>query len=246
MRIFLTTVRCSLLGVAITFAAAGLSQAASSINVRPTTLELTASTRFTSLVLTNTGNDPLIFQIHTYLWSQRGDTDALAATNDLIVAPPVLSIAGGTSRTVRVALHDAAPSDREKTYRITVTQVPDRTVARGLQFIYQFSVPLFVAPAVAPETKLVWSAKLDRHKNRVSVSVANQGNVHVRFDEVRVFGGFTGTVPLGTLQDSGDVLAGATRVYEVPLQRPPVGQAVVVEASATGEKPTRTTVSLAP
>ncbi len=158
----------------------------------------------------------------------------------------MLAIAGGTSRTVRVALRDVSPLDRERTYRMTVTQVPDKTVARGLQFIYQFSVPLFVAPSGAAQTKLGWSAKLDRRKNRIAVAVANEGNVHVRFDEVRVFGGFAGTVPLGTLQNSGDILAGATHVYEVPLERTPQGQAVVVEASAAGEKPVRTTVPLTP
>jgi fimbrial chaperone protein len=239
--------RVLLVTTAAFVAAASLSSAKTAIDIQPTRLEIGAQNHFASFTLRNAADEPLVFQIETYAWAQRGNADALTPTHDLIVAPPILSLEGGASRIVRVALRDVEPGDREKTYRLLVTQVPPKSmIATGIRFVYQLSVPLFVAPSGGAGAKASWSARLEGNKHRIAVTVANLGNVHFRIDELRLLGGFGGQMLLGSLQVAGDVLAGATRVYEVPIQRAPEAPAITVEASAIGQTPVRTAVVLTP
>jgi fimbrial chaperone protein len=235
-----------MLATAAFLASSGSSHAAGAINIAPTRLELNARSRYTSFTLTNSGNMPMLFQVEAHAWTQKGNDDLLTPTRDLIVAPPVLSIDAGTARIVRVALRDVQPGARELSYRLIVSQVPDKVKAPGLRFIYQLNVPLFVAPASAVQRRLAWSARLDHVKRRIAVTIENVGNVHFRIDELRLYGGFGGNVPLGSLKDSHDVLAGAMRVYDVALYDLPQGSAITVEALASGEPAVRAVVSLTP
>lgn len=222
------------------------TRAAGAINIQPTRLQLTANSRFTSFTLTNPGDLPLVFQIQTQSWTQKGNRDIVTGTNDLIVAPPVLSIDAGASRVVRLALRDVRPGDRELTYRILITQVPDKTKFHGLRFIYQLNVPLYVAPVAGPEIKTRFSARLDGSGHLVRVTVQNSGTVHFIVEQLRLFGGFAANVPLGEVQVNSSVLAGASRTYAVPIKARPQTSSITVETSAMGQPPVRATVQLMP
>src|SRR5690348_12189977 len=81
-------------------AAAG---AAGSISLSPIRVDLGPGQRSVALTVRNDGAHATLVQAQLVAWSQAGDDDVLEATADLIVSPPIFTIAPGTEQIVRIA-----------------------------------------------------------------------------------------------------------------------------------------------
>jgi len=178
------TVQRFLLGILASAAAFGLSPApvhAGTFSISPLRVELSASVQTGALTIRNQEDTPVVVQAEGLLWDQAGGQDQLTPTRDVLVSPAVFTIPGNGSQLVRVALRRPADAQRELSYRLILTEVPQRASPdfTGLNVALRLSLPIFVAPTVAADPRLEWSAA--RHADGViALTARNSGNAHAR------------------------------------------------------------------
>jgi len=90
----------ALLGAALALPA----DAAAPVAVSPTSVTISAAKQTDLVNLTNQGDDPVRFQLKVEAWEQLPDGEAvLTASEDVLVFPPLLSLAPQETKKVRSA-----------------------------------------------------------------------------------------------------------------------------------------------
>ena len=175
--------RC-ILGTLASAAAFGLSPApacAGSFSISPLRAELSASAQTAALTLRNQESAPAVVQAEVMLWEQVNGEDRVTPTRDLLVSPAVFTLPADGSQLVRVALRRPADPQRELSYRLILTEVPQqaRPDFTGLNVALRLSLPIFVAPTTAASARLDWSAARGAD-GAIAVTARNAGNAHAR------------------------------------------------------------------
>jgi fimbrial chaperone protein len=154
---------------------------AGSFNVSPVRVELSAQERTQALTVRNDGSEPAVVQVRLFAWSQDAGQDVLQPTSDLLVSPPVFTVAPGQSQLLRIALRSSPAVDRQLSYRAILEQVPAQGRAGGpaLQVALKISLPVFVEPPIEFAPELDWDARVDAD-GRLLVSARNGGNGHIQ------------------------------------------------------------------
>lgn len=157
---------------------AGMDAGAASLQVAPTTLTLPADKAADGLWLSNSGAAPVKVQLRLFRWTQADGRDVLEATRDLVVSPPMQTLAPGQRQLVRLVRTGAAPP-AQAAYRVIVDELPDTDPAReGLQFVLRYSIPIFLDPAgVAPASHAL-SVRLDADADGDATLVAENRGGH--------------------------------------------------------------------
>src|SRR4051812_18089968 len=84
---------------------------AGSFTVSPVRIFMQVRERATAITVVNEGDSELVMQAELYAWSQKPDgVDELTATEDMIMAPPILKLAPRSRQVVRLANLRAAPT----------------------------------------------------------------------------------------------------------------------------------------
>src|SRR6266513_6406857 len=126
--------------------------AASAFQVTPVRVTFSGPSS-TLLTLKNESDQPLRFQISSFVWSQdpKGAMQ-LGPTEDIVFFPALLSLNPGEERKVRVAATVAA-TDVEKTYRIFFEELPPlvkpENAGAQVRILTKMGIPIFVSPGKA-------------------------------------------------------------------------------------------------
>ena len=152
-----------ILGILASATVFGLSPAqalAGTFSISPLRAELSSRAQTGALTLRNQESTPVVVQAEVLLWEQAEGEDKLSPTRDVLVSPAVFTIPGNGSQLVRVALRRAADAQRELSYRLILTEVPQQASPEftGLNVALRLSLPIFVAPITTAEPRLEWSA----------------------------------------------------------------------------------------
>lgn len=215
---------CGLLAAQAAFAA--------SLQVAPISIEFGEGEQAEALWLSNTGDAPIRAQVRVMKWSQAEGNEQLDPSRELVPSPPIVEIAPGQQQLVRIVRPEAKATGQELAYRVLVDELPDAQQAAdaGLQFLLQYSIPVFVlppgavaqdAPGPRPPTDLsALSASVGDSGRDARLTVVNHGARRVRLSQLALAdaaGAQTMLVP-GLL---GYVLAGQRMQWPVSL--PPGG-----------------------
>ncbi|HEY3125065.1 MAG TPA: fimbria/pilus periplasmic chaperone [Thermoanaerobaculia bacterium] len=208
----------------------------SAFKVTPVTILLSRRTPTALLTLKNESDRRLRFQARVFLWDQTPEGQMqLAATQDIVFFPTLLSVEPGEERKVRIG-SAAAFGPMEKAYRVFFEELPELEKAadsRGsrLQIRTRMGIPIFLQPQQTEK-----GSRVDAIEARAGVlrfSVRNTGNVHVNLRGIRV----KGLDPMGDSRferesDGWYVLAGGSRDYEVEIPEDQCGRVArfVIEA----------------
>lgn len=208
----MTCIHALFLAAALLFSHAAL---AAGVGISPMRLVFDAGRGFGQVTLSNTSQETLAVEAQVVPWP--ADADGQTA-RDVVVNPPMATLAPGARITLRVALLRRPAADRERAYRLYVTELP-APLAPGVQAIgvrLRVGIPLFVA-AAAPQTQpLVWRLQADEQGPLLVAH--NPGNVHQRVHELRVGDGEGLPAPV---QGSPYVLPGSHATFRLPaLARP--------------------------
>lgn len=174
-----------LLGLVASAAAFGLSPApalAGSFSISPLRADLSAGAQTSALTLRNQEATAVVVQAQAMLWEQADGQDQLTPTRDLLVSPAVFTLPGKGVQLVRVALRRPADAQRELSYRLILTEVPQQASPEftGLNVALRLSLPVFVAPlAATAEPRLEWTAARNAD-GALSITTRNAGNGHAR------------------------------------------------------------------
>jgi fimbrial chaperone protein len=200
------------------------SAQAAGLQVTPTGLTLSARQNADGLWLSNSSSEPLHAQVRAFRWSQAGDEDRLEPTRDLIVSPPALQLPPGERQLVRVIRAGPPPSEGETSYRVIVDELPvpadgDSRAARGLRFVLQYSLPVFLLSAASPSASGPGAPSLDARlmidAGRWRLQIANRGDRHAQLADLSLVDRTGRRHVLGEGL-AGYVLAGQQRTWALP------------------------------
>ncbi|MBW3568285.1 MAG: fimbria/pilus periplasmic chaperone, partial [Proteobacteria bacterium] len=186
---------------------------AANFSVSPIIRDIPAETGIAVFEITNQDDQPLSFQVQAFSWTQRNGEDVREPAEDLLVVPPVATVAADRTQIVRVALRNPDRS-REHAYRVVIRELPKQDEdSRGLalQTLLAFDVPLFFAAEDATR-ELAWRVS-NRGAGKLLVSADNIGTRFARFDSIRVMG--PGDQRIAVIKGPLYILAGARQSWEV-------------------------------
>jgi fimbrial chaperone protein len=201
---------------ALAVAGAGGARAGD-LEIAPIKVELTQAQPTTLLTVRNGGATPTRITVKLFAWDQdpRGEM-VLTPTTDAVAFPPLLEIAPGASRNIRVGA-SRPPGATERSYRVFVEEMPaPADQATQVQVLSRIGVPVFVVPA-SPAARLQVGA-LAVADGRASFTVRNAGNAHVRTTAVKLaLHASDGKILVEHPLDAWYLLAGGERRYELPM-----------------------------
>lgn len=213
------------LAVAALATCAAIAQA---VSISPVLVELTPGHRIVSITFSNPGDQPISFQSRPMAWRIVDGVDEYQPTDDLIVAPPIATIAAGGSQIFRVALRGPA-TGREQAYRLifedaTVASTPTGNEV-AIRIRINHDLPVFVAAAGEPKARLRIGPCLGKTPARADcVRIDNDGERYAQLKTLAIDrGGWHKDLPINSR-----ILAGAWREWTLPL---PAGSTGAVRAS---------------
>lgn len=203
---------------------------AGSISVAPTTIDVPADGLAVFYVV-NRGGEPAMVQIEPFDWSQSQGRDRLSDSSTLEVSPPMARLAAGERQLVRLRVPRGGT--RERSYRLMVSELPDPQgdVARAVQVLLRFSVPVFTRAPAHAVPDLAW--QLQRQSDGIHLNVRNEGARHAKLLRVALADGDR-TIDVAA-HALTYVLPGGTRDWRVPDVAWKAGAAITLETRADGE-----------
>ncbi|MEM7022297.1 MAG: fimbria/pilus periplasmic chaperone [Pseudomonadota bacterium] len=199
---------------------------AGTLTVWPVRVSLPAQGKAQVVSLTNEGDVSTLVQVEVLGWEDDPNVEELLPTRDVLVVPPVVEVAAGSSQIIRLALRKPLELEQEASYRLVITEVPREVgTDQGISFAVRLNLPVFVTPDGAlPQPS--WS--LASTGGDTTLTLDNQGNAHVRVTRLSLFAE-GGAEPLFVSDQGGYVLAGGERSWSVELDRIKAGTSLIVK-----------------
>lgn len=172
---------------------AGGRAQASSIEISPVRVDLSAGIRVGALTVHNTGEDETVMQVSLNSWPLSDAINTIEPTNELLITPTTFRLAGGAVQIVRVGLRGEAPLQTEAAYRLIIEEVPamQELGSTRMRLLVRHDLPVFVA-SVAPSLHKV-QIDIDCPSNGASLHMRNLGNSHLKVLRVALLEPATGT-----------------------------------------------------
>jgi len=163
--------------------------AAATWEIDPVRVELSPQQQTAAIKIKNNSNQVTTIQINVVAWSQSEGKDVYTPSKELLVSPPMVTIAANSEQIIRAALRRPADATSELTYRINLQELPTQPAPgfTGLQVALRIGLPVFVKPKTGKASpKMLWSvARMPG--NMLRVELHNQGNAHVQVSDFALY-----------------------------------------------------------
>lgn len=179
-----------------------------STSINNVVMEVDSRGRATAEV-TNIGEAPIGYVLTPYEWTIEDGEDLYTETRQFMAVPPTFQLAPGQTMTVRVGFRNPTPARAERTFRLSVREVPTVTAEEGLSFAYNHMLPVYVAPVGGREPTNVRFSLVQRG-GAWFVRALNEGNARAVVRRLVVGGSEIPTSAKAT------ILARSWREYPVP------------------------------
>lgn len=169
-----------------------------------------------TIEVANRGGVAAAIQLRAFAWSQAGDRDVLSPTHDIIMSPPIFTLAKDGSQTIRLMLRRGSGATGERTYRLLIDEVPaSDPKAQQVQVAMRLSLPIIVGSPASRASSLHWRATRGAN-GQIMLSAINRGRAFERVQSIAVTGQ-DGRQHAGTaIAANSYILAGAERRWTVP------------------------------
>ena len=148
---------------------------AGSLKINPVHINLPADRQSVSLKMTNSDAAPVSVRVVTYGWTQVDGLDVYAATDNVIVSPPIFTIPAYQTQLVRIGLRNRGGPGA---YRVIFEEIArDKPVDGQIQVTLRLNLPLYVLAKGPTKPDLSWKAWRDAAGEMV-VEGRNRGSLH--------------------------------------------------------------------
>jgi len=192
----------------------GMTAGAQALTVLPVNILMAPGERATTLTVTNQGNSKTAIQIRVFAWSQDGDEDKLISSDDVVVSPPIASLAPAASQVIRLILRKQ-PQGKEATYRILLDQIPPPAEPGVVHVVLRLSIPVFAQPA--PRAVAHGQFRVEVKDGLATLVGINDGTRHLALREVEIWTPDVRRFQLAS-GSSPYLLAGSTRHWKIAVQ----------------------------
>ena len=167
----------------------GTSERAFAYDLRPIIIQLAPSGGGSSgtVIITNSHEVPIAIEARAYRRIQNpdGTEELVPEDEDLIITPPQMVIAPGSSQAVRVRWVGDAELERELTFRLVTEQLPiqlatesDAETTANLSFAYRYEAALYIVPPNSRPSARITRAEPVQDENGVQwleLDIASEG-----------------------------------------------------------------------
>ena len=211
---------------------------AGSFKVNPVLINLPADRRAASLTISNSDAAPVSIRVLTFAWTQIDGSDVYTPTTNVIVSPPIFTIAPGKTQLIRVGLLDRAGPGA---YRVIFEEIPrDVPVEGQIQVSLRLDLPLYVLPKRRGNADLGWRA-WTTSSGELIVEGRNRGSLHSQI--VGLAASHSGQAALVSKQ-MGVVLPGSARRWNLGKQNGLVAGSMLTLALRSPSGETKSNVVL--
>ncbi|MBV6271786.1 fimbria/pilus periplasmic chaperone [Alcaligenaceae bacterium CGII-47] len=226
---------------------------AATLQVAPVSLSILPTQAAQSLWLSNTGDEVILAQIRVLRWSQEDGQNRYEDTSDLVVSPPFVKLEAGQRRMVRVVrvggagvsldkvetgasdkmLTETSQAQHEKSYRLIVDDLPVLDDTKGVHFVLQYSVPVFLPASNNPPIRPTLHWRLKSEAGTKMLVVTNTNAIHGQLADVKLINadGKAFELQRGLL---GYVLPGKTMSWRIPFALAGTATQYKIEAMLNG------------
>lgn len=151
-------------------------------SVTPVRIYMSPKDKAVAVTINNEGDEELVMQADVYLWKQKpSGEDDLTLTEDLLLSPPIIKVAGKSRQVIRLARLQRSNSEQQLTYRMVVREIPEAKPNKEnvqFQFALAFSMPVFITP---PSAKHILNCTIERSSaSSVNAVCENSGNAYAQ------------------------------------------------------------------
>jgi fimbrial chaperone protein len=197
---------------------AGAAPAFAAISLTPVQVELSPGKQSELIAVTNESDSELRLQVEIFAWEQRADGETLLQpTKDVLVFPPLLTIAAHEVKRIRVGA-TVPPAAAEKSYRLTVQELPNEAAegAAAVKMLTKISIPVFLQPGPVKAQGRIEAEEL--RNGTLAVRVRNTGTRRFILGEVDAQGLDSAGKTVFDVKAAGwYVLAGGQRDYSLAI-----------------------------
>jgi fimbrial chaperone protein len=193
---------------------------AGSFQVTPVQVSVSHERPVSAITIKNNAQDPVAIRVVTYRWSQQQGEDVYTEASDILVSPPIFTIAPDKAQVVRVGLRKAS-SEAEASYRIFLEEIPDAaSPSQGIRTVLRLNLPFYKLPKAKSAPDVRWTA-VRLANGAIELRASNQGALHDQINRIDVANG--GKVqPL--VAKAGVVLPASMRIWRTaPGRAAPIG-----------------------
>lgn len=190
----------SVLALLATVFLSGIPERAFAYDLRPIIVQLTPSGAGSSgtVIITNSHEVPIAIEARAYLRIQNpdGSEERIPEDEDIIITPPQMVIAPGSSQAVRVRWVGDANPDRELTYRLVTEQLPinlatesNEETTANLSLAYRYEAALYIVPPGSqPSARITRAAAVQDEEGTqwLELDIASEGTRRAILEEPAV------------------------------------------------------------
>jgi fimbrial chaperone protein len=194
-------------------------------------VNLSANQPVAAITVRNESSEPTLVQLEALAWSQSLGKDVTIPTGDVLATPPIFTLPPKGTQIVRIGLRrPAGSSTNERTYRLTLREVPPKKTTPGLNVTLLVSMPIFVAPSSPTSADLRWRVARDGDK-QLRLIATNAGTAHAQIAKLDVSGADGKSLASRTTAEY--VLPGNTRTWTLDTTAAPAVGAKLKIATTT-------------
>lgn len=162
-----------------------------SVQIHPIRQQIQANQKTTSLEVVNNGEQSITFQVSAKRWRNILGKDQVDHTTDLLVTPPIFSIAPGEKQIVRVGVITLPDPSVGAAYRVFLKEVPaapsknskNPTSSISLVTLLELSVPIVISPSIPSKPYASWEIKRVSDK-KIRLTIHNKGKSFISLHQV--------------------------------------------------------------
>jgi fimbrial chaperone protein len=182
--------------------------AASAFRINPVAVVVMPDKGAAELRLDNQDAKPVAVRVTALRWTQADGEDRREATRDLVVSPPIFTVAPGAQQMIRIGFRTRTPG---AAYRLIVEEIPGpRAPGTGISVALKLDLPLHVIARRGAAPALSWAARRGPG-GALLVEGRNGGDLHEQIlaIEARDAAGHV----IGRSEAMGVVLPSSSRVW---------------------------------
>jgi fimbrial chaperone protein len=156
---------------------------ASAFRIDPVAVAIMPDKGAAELRLDNEDAKPVAVRVTALRWTQADGRDRTEATRDLVVSPPIFTVAPGAEQLIRIGFRNRTPG---AAYRLIVEEIPGpKTPGTGISVSLKLDLPLYVIARLGAVPALSWAARRGPD-GTLMVEGRNAGDLHAQILGIEV------------------------------------------------------------
>ncbi|MGN6111734.1 MAG: fimbrial biogenesis chaperone [Luteimonas sp.] len=146
---------------------------ASKMAVSPVVLRASTTQTIQMVHMANKGTTPTTYQVSVYSWRQKGEAEQIEPTREVMAYPPMLEVAPGATRGIRLVKLAPGPG----TYRVVLRELPRKLEGSGIQRLMNYDLPLIFEDGKT-------SVALEASRKGSQLLITNTGSRPIQLTEI--------------------------------------------------------------